>query len=172
MPTPKLSHVSNSFFFFNRFWIKISRFVFLYFFVFIEFSGTLAQQCCDQVGHIWRRTTNVRDCTHRSALTDLGICISIEATGFKDRQRGCSSQFHTLEANLTRQDAPHVADVDLSRPDGPEDGSRSAVPTQHAAEHFDRTGPTWEDRDHRGPSRRSHLLRRKGTDAPGMSLAS
>lgn len=46
------------------------------------------------------------------------------------------------QANLTGQDAPHAANVDLTRPGGPEDGSGSRVPDQHAAEHFDRTGAT------------------------------
>lgn len=57
------------------------------------------------------------------------------------------------QANLTGQDAPHVANVDFSRPGGPENGSGSAVSNQHAAEHFDRTCPTREDRDHNGQSR-------------------
>lgn len=58
-----------------------------------------------------------------------------------------------LQANLTRQDASHVANVDLPRPGGPEDGHGSTVSNQHAAEHIDRTGPTREDRNHAGPSR-------------------
>lgn len=58
-----------------------------------------------------------------------------------------------LSRNLTGQDAPHFAIVDLSRPGGPENGSGSTVPNQYAAEYFDRTGPTREDRNHAGPSR-------------------
>lgn len=57
-----------------------------------------------------------------------------------------------MSLNESGQDAPHVADVDFPRPGGPEDGSGSGVPNQHAAEHFDRTGPTREDRNDAGPS--------------------
>lgn len=75
-----------------------------------------------------------------------------------------------MTRNLTGHNAPHVANVDLSRPGGPEDGSGSTVPNRHAAEHFDRLGPTREDRNHDGPSRRSPLLRRKGNDDASVVL--
>lgn len=57
-------------------------------------------------------------------------------SGFTCVSRGLS------QASLTGQDAPHAANVDLARPDGPEDGSGTAVPDRHAAEHLDRIGPT------------------------------
>lgn len=76
------------------------------------------------------------------------------------RLPGCFSR--TLTAELTEQDAPHAAAADLSRPDGPQDGSGPRVPNQHAAEHSHRTRPIRKDRNHDGPSRRSPVLRRKG----------